>query len=161
MRSRWRRVLFGLAIGAVVIVGGVRLGPRAEGDGAPPDDAGRWSEGRVRVEVLNVGEVAGMAREATRALRAGGFDVVDFRNARRFDPERSSQVIDRVGRTDLARAVAERLGIDNVQSDPNPNLYVDVTVVLGREWTRPGVGSAGEEAGGEMRWWDPRGWFGG
>ena len=42
--------------------------------------------------------------------------------------------MDRVGRPELARAVAEVLGIRNVRSDPDSDLYVDVSVVLGSDW---------------------------
>ena len=116
-------------------------------------------EGRVRVEVLNTGGVSGMARDATRWLRSVGFDVVDFRSARPFDRERPSAVIDRVGRTDVAQAVADALGIDNVLSEPGPNFYVDVSVLLGTEWRPP---EATETVGGsalQRAWWDPRGWL--
>lgn len=119
-----------------------------------------WSEGRVRVEVLNGGGVTGMARAATQVLRRSGFDVVDFGNAPVFDSTRSSEVVDRVGRTDIARAVADALGIDNVHSDPDPNLFVDVTVVVGRAWTEPVARSGGEPGEGGRNWWDPREWFG-
>ncbi len=124
------------------------------------DVAEVWSEGRVRVEVLNAGGVTGMAKRATDRLRPSGFDVVQFGNAASFDPERPSAVIDRVGRTDVAQAVATRLGIDNVLSEPDPNLYVDVTVVLGREWSGP-EGAELPEAARDRPWWDPRGWWGG
>lgn len=105
--------------------------------GNPEAGPAGWDDGRVRVEVLNGGGVGGMAVQATDRLRDYGFDVVDIGNARPFDRERPSVVIDRVGRADMARAVAEALGIDNVQSDPDPNLYVDVSVVLGAGWTHP------------------------
>jgi hypothetical protein len=90
-------------------------------------------EGRVRVEVLNGGGMAGAARRATDLSRDAGFDVVYFGNAASFD-HAESHVVDRVGRPELARAVAEVLGIHNVLSDPDPDLYVDVSVVLGRDW---------------------------
>jgi hypothetical protein len=90
-------------------------------------------EGRVRVEVLNGGGISGAARRATDLSREAGFDVVYFGNASSFD-RTESQVVDRVGRTELARAVAEVLGIRNVLSDPDPDLYVDVSVVLGSDW---------------------------
>jgi hypothetical protein len=115
-------------------------------------------EGRVRVEVLNAGGVSGMAREVTGILREVGFDVVDFGNASSFDLERPSAVIDRIGRPDLAQAVANVLGIDNVLSEPNPNLYVDVSVLLGSEWTRPHPVRDEERRGGRA-WWDPRAWL--
>lgn len=117
-----------------------------------------WSGERVRVEVYNAGGVSGMAREATGILREAGFDVVTFGNARAFDPERRSEVVDRVERADMAQAVAATLGIDNVQSEPDPNLYVDVTVVLGREWSAP-TSETLSVPEAEPGWWDPRTWF--
>ena len=123
------------------------------------DPANVWSGERVRVEVYNAGGVSGMAREATGVLRDAGFDVVTFDNAAAFDPERESEVVDRVGRADMAEAVAATLGIDNVLSDPDPNLYVDVTVVLGREWSVPSVGDEMAVPDVDDDWWDPRSWF--
>lgn len=120
-----------------------------------------WTGGRVRVEVYNGGGVTGMAAAATEVLRDSGFDVVTFGNALPFDSTRTSEVIDRVGRTEVARAVAGALGIDNVQSDPDPNLYVDVSVVLGREWVVPSDGAMADPGSDERRWWDPRQWMGG
>ena len=90
-------------------------------------------EGRVRVEVLNGGGISGAARRATDLSREAGFDVVYFGNANSFD-HAESEVVDRVGRPDLALAVAEVLGILNVRSEPDPDLYVDVSVVLGSDW---------------------------
>ena len=91
---------------------------------------------RVRVEVLNGGGQDGVARAATEVLRDAGFDVVFFGNAGSFDQD-SSFVLDRVERPEWARAVAEALGIHNLRSEPNPNLYLDVSVVLGRDWVAP------------------------
>lgn len=87
---------------------------------------------RGRLEVLNAAGRAGLARQATETLRTGGFDVVFFGNA----PARadSSEVIDRAGRPEIARAAAERLGIRRVRSDPDSTLLLDATVVLGRDW---------------------------
>ena len=111
------------------------------------------AEGRVRIEVLNGGGLPGVAREATGALRDRGFDVVYFGNAGTFAQD-SSVVMDRVGRLDAARAAADVLGIREVRSLPDSNLYVDVTVRLGPEWTLPA--SAGGGAGPARPWWDPR-----
>ncbi len=130
--------------------------PSTDAPAAPQRE--EWMDERVRVEVINAGGVSGMAGEATSALRGAGFDVVDFGNARAFDSTRASQVVDRVGRANIARAVAEELGIDNVLSEPNPNLYVDVTVVLGQDWSGP-ARTAPAEGPGPRSWWDPRRWF--
>lgn len=118
-----------------------------------------WNGARVRVDIENAGGVTGMARAATDLLRPAGFDVVKYGNASSFDPDLQTAVIDRVGRNDQAQAVAKVLGIDNVLSEPDPNLYVDVTVVLGRAWDLD-VLSSQIEVPGPWSWWDPRGWFG-
>jgi len=113
---------------------------------------------RVRVEVLNRGGLSGAAREATEQLRDQGFDVVYFGNAASFGPD-SSVVLDRVGATEPARAVADALGIRNVRSEPDSNLYLDVSVVLGTDWkpTPATAVPAGEAT--RRPWWDPRGWL--
>lgn len=145
----------GLVVLGVIAYGGTRT-PGPEGARGP---ATRAPDERVRVEVLNAGGVAGVARTATEELRAAGFDVVQFGNARTFDRD-SSVVVDRVGRVDLAEAVARTLGIPNVLSEPDPNLFVEVTVLLGRTWQgREGAGSRRGEAP-ERAPWDPRGWLG-
>ena len=113
---------------------------------------------RVRVEVLNAAGLPKLARTATDALRDVGFDVVYFGNAGSFDRE-SSVVLDRVGDVAAARAVADALGIRSVRSEPDSNLFVDVSVLLGKAWTLPRAGSQpepGEEPAPERPWWDLR-----
>ncbi|MFP3947878.1 MAG: LytR C-terminal domain-containing protein [Longimicrobiales bacterium] len=123
---------------------------------APPMDFGT----RVRVEVLNAGGRPDMARRAVDILRDRGFDVVYFGNAESFGQD-TSRVLDRVGRVDAARAVADALGIETVESGRNENLYLDVTVRLGLDWepasTVPGDGSGrgSGEASDSRAWWDP------
>jgi hypothetical protein len=112
---------------------------------------------RIRVEVLNGGGHAGAAGEATDQLRDLGFDVVFFGNAGTFDRD-SSVVLDRTGHLEAARGVADALGIRNVRSEPDSNLYLDVSVVLGREWVPPPPVSAEEAVAKARPWWDPRGW---
>lgn len=89
---------------------------------------------RVRVEVLNAGGRAGMARLATERLRDRRFDVVYFGNARAA--VQRSEVLARTGGLTQARQVAEVLGIerDRVREEPDSTLYVDVTVRLGPDW---------------------------
>lgn len=157
LKAERRRVL----VAVVLAVGVAAVAVASVSEGGPPPEAAAPAvtlpEGRIWVEILNGGGVTGMARRATGVLREVGFDVVEFGNARPYDPERPSAVIDRVGRSELARAVADALGIDNVLSDPDPNLYVDVTVLLGSEWS-PAVGDAEPAGPDERGWWDPRGW---
>ena len=82
---------------------------------------------------LNASGRSGLAREATRVLRDGGFDVVEFGNGSNFPPD-TSVVLDRVGNLEHARQVADALGIRRVTARSDANLYLDVTVVLGRDW---------------------------
>lgn len=87
----------------------------------------------IRVEVLNGAGVGGLARQATERLRGGGFDVVFFGNAARFDHARSL-VLDRTGNITMARAVAAALAIDSVATAVDSTLFLDATVVLGGDW---------------------------
>ena len=109
--------------------------------------------GRIRVEVLNAGGEPGMARMATDQLRDRGFDVVYFGNAESFGRD-STVVLDRSGRLEAARAVGDALRAPSVLSEPDTNLYLDVTVLLGREWTPASPDSA--DAPEERPWWDLR-----
>lgn len=144
-----------LALGALVgsavsqwLGGPVAVGSRARGSVARE---------RIRVEVLNGGGHAGAAREGTDQLRDLGFDVVFFGNAGSFDQD-SSVVLDRMGHLDVARDVADALGIRNVRSEPDSNLYLDVSVVLGMEWMPSPPPTADEATAPARPWWDPRGW---
>jgi len=112
-------------------------------EGAVADPPARSA--RMRVEVLNGTTRAGLARSATERLRDAGFDVVYFGNGPRAD---STVVLDRAGRPEVARAVAEALGIRRVRSEPDPGLYLDATVILGADWPpRP------DAARGDRGWW--------
>jgi LytR cell envelope-related transcriptional attenuator len=96
----------------------------------PAADPGRDPRGRV--EVFNATKKAGVARDATVRLRDAGFDVVNFANAS-IVPD-SSRVIDRIGRPDIARAIASELGITRVITVLDSTLYVDASVILGVDW---------------------------
>lgn len=87
---------------------------------------------RGRVEVLNGAGKAGLARIATEKLRAAGFDVVQFGNAGRATD--TSAVLDRVGKLDLATAIAQALEIATVRTEIDSTRLVDATVILGKEW---------------------------
>ncbi len=147
--ARRRTGLWIAAIGvAVVVFAAVGLVLRLNEAPRIPDEPPPPALGvRVRVEVLNGGGRGGAARSATRLLRDAGFDVVFFGNAGSFDQD-SSLVLDRVGRPEWARAVAEALGIHNLRDEPNPNLYLDVSVVLGRDWVAPDTDTGSEPGTG-------------
>jgi hypothetical protein len=113
---------------------------------------------RVRVEVLNAGGSSGAARGATDRLRDMGFDVVFFGNADSFDRD-SSVVLDRAGHVEAARSVADALGIRRVRSEPDSNLYLDVSVMLGRDWVPSGQPMDSVTEDSARAWWDPRRWL--
>ena len=121
-----------------ILLGSMLLGINAE---PPPRAAGADTERTgtpepepgIQVEVLNAAGKPGLARAATRRLRAEGFDVVFFGNATRFGRD-SSVVLDRSRTSESARRVARALGIERVRSEPDSTLYLDVTVFLGADW---------------------------
>ncbi len=133
------RLLRGLAL--VAVLGGLAVlaGSAALQWWEPPEttpvtaDVIANPRERVRVEVLNGGGVAGMARTATELLRDAGFDVVEFGNADAFDRD-SSVVLARLGRVDLASMVAGALAIPAFHDEPDSTAYVDITVLLGSTW---------------------------
>lgn len=130
--------LLATALAVLVLVGSMLagLGP-ADGtavDGADEPLRAEVGDERVRVEVLNAAGLAGLARAATERIRAAGFDVVYYGNAPTFGRD-TSLVLDRSGRPDAARDVAEAAGIEMVAERPDTSLYLDVTVIIGRDWS--------------------------
>jgi len=99
-----------------------------------PADA-RAPEGtRIKVEVLNGTKTRGLARRATRYLRDRGFDVVGSGTA----PEQrdSTLVIDRSSHPEWAFLVGQAMRA-RVSSQPDSSRYLDVTVILGADWSPP------------------------
>jgi LytR cell envelope-related transcriptional attenuator len=90
---------------------------------------------RIRVQVLNATAARGLARRATGYLRDRGFDVVDVATAPQ--PRDSTLVIDRSGHPEWAQLVARALGGAAVESHLDSSRYLDVTVLVGRDWTPP------------------------
>lgn len=144
-----RLQLAGLVLAALVVltlVGSLLRG--LAGDGAQrrtePDSHEQSDGERVRVEVLNAAGIPGLARTATEQLRQSGFDVVYFGNASGEGPD-TSWVLDRVGDLDAAERVADALRIEQVRTRVDTTLFVDVSVILGRDW---GVAEAPDTTAG-------------
>ena len=126
-----------LAAVAVIVLVGSGLRQWIPEDRAPGGGALMTAgEDRVTIDVRNAGGVDGMARTATDHLRAAGFDVVSLGNASTFGHD-TTVVVDRVDDMEQAAAVARVLGVTRVTSEPDPNLFVDVTVRLGSDWSVP------------------------
>jgi hypothetical protein len=124
------------AVAAVVLAAGggaaavvARPTPTARPDAIAPPGV------RIRVQVLNATATRGLARRATAFLRDRGFDVVELATAPQ--PRDSTLVIHRSGNTAWAQLVARALGGARVESRPDSSRYLDVTVLVGRDWAPP------------------------
>jgi len=91
----------------------------------------------VQLEVLNGCGVNGVADKFTDYLRAGNFDVVNIGNYRSFDVD-YSLVIDRTGNIKNAFEIASKLGIgrNNIIQQVNKEYFLDVTLVIGKDYKR-------------------------
>lgn len=99
-----------------------------------PADA-RAPEGtRIKVEVLNATKTRGLARRATRYLRDRGFDVVGMGTA--AEQRDSTIVLDRSSHPEWAFLVGRAMRA-KVAAQPDTSRYLDVTVILGADWTPP------------------------
>lgn len=89
----------------------------------------------IQVEVLNGCGVGGVADRFTDYLRNYNFDVANIGNYIRFDMD-ETLVIDRTGNMANAFKVAKALGIknDNVIQQLNNDYFLDVSVVIGRDY---------------------------
>ncbi|HEY6950986.1 MAG TPA: LytR C-terminal domain-containing protein [Bacteroidota bacterium] len=88
----------------------------------------------IQLEVLNGTTESKIAQRLTEVLRAGGFDVVDMGNYKSSAVEHTT-VIARTANKAPAETVASFLGVDKsrVLQQPDKNLYLDVTIVIGKD----------------------------
>lgn len=89
----------------------------------------------IQAEVMNGCGVNGVADRFTDYLRDNKVDVVKIGNYVQFDID-ETMVIDRIGNRANADKVAEVLGVakGNVISQINDDYFVDVTIVIGRNY---------------------------
>jgi hypothetical protein len=89
---------------------------------------------RIKVEVLNATTRRGLARRATQYLRDRGFDVVLMGNS--SEKHEETIVLNRSNRKEFAELVAKAMR-GRVESRPDTSRYLDVTVLVGNDWTPP------------------------
>ena len=91
----------------------------------------------IQLEVLNGTTEPKIAQRVREALRSGGFDVVDVGNYKLSNVERT-MVIARTPDRSAAEAVASFFGIDKsrVLQQPDKNLYLDCSVIVGKDITQ-------------------------
>ena len=89
----------------------------------------------IQAEVLNGCGVSGLADIFKEYLRKKNIDVVQTGNYDNFDVEHTI-VIDRIGNIKKAEYVAGLLGVpkSRVISHINENYFLDVSIVLGRDY---------------------------
>lgn len=89
----------------------------------------------LQIEVLNGCGKEGLAKNITSYLRQKDIDVVSQGNYLNFNV-RKSMIIDRVDNPDKMKMLAKILGIspDQIQLKIEPNLQLDATVVLGKDY---------------------------
>ena len=118
-------------MGAVLLAGAIwwSMGRRVA-ETAPLSIPGERNP--VQIEVLNGTRIDGLARRMTLKLRERGVDVVFFGSAATSTAD-STMVIARRGDVAAAERVRDMLGVGKVIDDPEAQLLLDVTVVLGRD----------------------------
>jgi hypothetical protein len=146
MRNWLQAVALAVVFTAVgVFAASLWLEVRRETPAAPESTPGIMNGRRIRVEVLNGAGVDRMASRATERLRDLGFDVVYYGNADEFDRD-TSVAIGRIDSVEPARRVADALGLHRVLRQPDQNLYLDVTVILGSDWVEESDAMPEEQA---------------
>lgn len=153
MRSLLRGLVFAAAFAlAGAFAASLWLEFRHETPESPPIVLGTWEGRRIRVEVLNGAGLDGLAWRATERLRRQGFDVVYFGNAADFEQD-TSVAIARLGEIEPTRRVADVLGLRQVMTIRDENLYLDVTVVLGKDWVAPEQLTGDGQQSRPQIWW--------
>ena len=117
----------GLGAGVRLLVPPPPPAPRAHAYPIPSPDR------RITVEVLNGTQRAGVARAATRMLRRRGLDVVFYGNAEAA--VESTRVMVRRGDPGAGRDVRQAIGAGRVVVEPDTLRRVDVSVILGLDFT--------------------------
>jgi len=134
-----RTVLLNLLIGVLTLVTGYLIYAFADRHLFQPPVETRPSDTTlndvIQIDVLNGCGDPGMASKCSSFLRARGYDVVEMRNYKTFDLEKSL-VIDRAGDMLNAEKVAYAIGVakENVIQQINQDYYVDVSVVIGKDY---------------------------
>jgi hypothetical protein len=91
----------------------------------------------LKVEVLDGAGNMRAARQMTNILRAQGYDVVEMKK-NIDDSEERTFIFDRSGNLDAARKLATKVGVsqDKVFQKIDRTLYLDITVVMGKDYPR-------------------------
>jgi hypothetical protein len=91
----------------------------------------------LEVEVLDGAGNMRAAQQLTNILRVQGYDVVEMKK-NNGEVEERTFIFDRSGNLDAARKLATVLGVsqDKVFQKIDRTLYLDITVVMGKDYSR-------------------------
>jgi len=91
----------------------------------------------LQIDILNGCGTSGVGAKFTDYLRLNGFDVVETKNYKSFHVPQTL-VVDRIGDLTAAQRVARALGVKegNVIQQINPDYFVDVSVIIGKDFTQ-------------------------
>jgi hypothetical protein len=105
------------------------IAANASNEFVPPDALS------ITVEVLNGTKVPGLANRARELLQSYDLEVMPASNADN-DQYQNTVVLDRTGKMDDAKKVADIIKCARIYSKPDPQMdqAVDVTVILGRDF---------------------------
>lgn len=101
----------------------------------PPIESINDQKKPIEIQILNGCGIAGLASECQNYLRDLGYNVVSQGNAEDFYFE-STLIIDRIGKIRNAEKVAYALSVpyDNVIQQINDYLFLDVTIIIGKDY---------------------------
>lgn len=134
------RMTLNVLIAIMLLVNGYlaygHLSARKEGEEKRAVEAAALKSKPIQLNVLNGCGEPGIAARCTEFLRSKGFDVVEMKNFPVTGLPRTI-VVDRIGKPDAAGYVARAVGLDetSVVQQVNPNLFVDVTIILGNDYS--------------------------
>ncbi len=100
-----------------------------------PEDVYRKNS-NIRVEVLNGCGVDRMAIKVTNILRKQGFNVVRVGDADKQDFEKTVVIERRDEDMKNAKYFAGYFGCHNWSADVDPALYLEITVIIGKDYRK-------------------------
>lgn len=125
-----RQILILIALALVLVVAFAVVNKvKFKSNGKTENDV---PESKYQIDVLNACGVKDVAYEVTVFLRKNGFDVIDYGNyPNGFVNE--SFVIDHVGKPDVAKDIARKLGIKKIVRS-KAKYYNEFTVIIGKDY---------------------------
>jgi hypothetical protein len=137
LNSRLMKWILGILCLAVIVTLYVLAHRSFSNSSTTTDSLASSQESTLEIEVLDgIGNMR-IAQSVTNMLRSQGYDVMEMKKYNDGMIDRS-YVIDRSGDLEAARKLAATLGIgpDKVFQKIDRNLYLDVTVVVGKDYSR-------------------------